>query len=368
MNKTLIAAAIGVTLAASGNAFAASTEDRLAALEKRLAYLEQHIAAQNKVIAEKDKQLSELKGASAESGSWFKSVEIGGVVEVEVGHSDNGNASDTTDVTVPTAKLGIAAQVNDWVAAELVALYEDDGTHSGQFDVDTAMVSIADPDNIWFVNAGQYTLPFGVYASNMVSDPLTLEIGKTRDAAIGVGLAQDGMSGSFFVFNGDQPHNDGAAWGATAGYQGESEGVGYHAQVGYMNDLSESDGIVDQGTPMTTEAAAWTASLGLTIGDIMLIGEYLAATETLTGYGEQPSVYNIEAGYGFDMGGLPAIAAIGYQGSSDAAATGLPETRYIGALSVEVMEGTSLAVEYARDKPYTGVDNNSITGQVAVEF
>lgn len=371
MKKTLLANAIGAVLIANGSAFAGSLEDRLAAMEKRMAYLEQRVASQDRVIEEKNAQIAELSGASTGgAGGWFQSVEIGGVVEVEVGHSDNGGANDTTDVAVPTVELGVAAQINDWIGAEVVALYEDDGTHSGQFDIDTAMVTIADPDNIWFVNAGQYVVPFGVYDTHMVSDPLTLEVGETGDAALEVGIQQHGMFASAYVFNGDQPHNDGAAWGVAAGYEGQASGFEFAGQLGYINDLAESDAIVDDGTRMTDEAGAWIASITISSGNFTFIGEYLAATDTLSGYGEEPSVFNLEAGMGFDMGGMPATFAIGYQGSDDAAATagGLAEQRLLAALTVEVLDGTSIALEVAQEEDYAGVETNSVTGLLAVEF
>lgn len=367
MQKTLIAAAVGTLLTASGNTFASSTDDRLAALEKRLAYLEQRVKSQDAVITEKNEQLAKLGGG--EAGGWFQSVEIGGVVEVEAAHTDDGT-SDSTDIAVPTVELGVAAQINDWVSAEVVALYEDDGTHSGQFDIDTAMISIADPDNIWFANAGQYVIPFGIYDTQMISDPITLDLGETGDVAAEFGIAQGGMSASIYTFNGNQPATDGASWGIAAGYEGEASGAEFAINFGYINDLTQSDAIVDDNNALTDEVGAFVVSAAVTMGNITVIGEYLTANQVIAGYSEEPSAFNVEAGYGFEIAGMPAMVALGYQGTEDAAASagGLPEERILGALSVEIMDGTSVAVEYAVEEDYAGVETDTVTGLVAVEF
>ncbi|MFW6322315.1 MAG: hypothetical protein ACOC02_01675, partial [Guyparkeria sp.] len=70
--------------------------------------------------------------------------------------------------------------------------------------------------------------------------------------------------------------------------------------------------------------------------------------------------------YGFDLIGRPARAGIGYQGTDEALALELPESRVIAALSVEIFPHTALSFEYAADEDYDVADGG--TGESAGTF
>jgi len=373
MNKTAIALAVAASITGVGNVSAASMEDRMMTMEQRLQYLEQRIASQDKVIAEKDKQISELTGGEESSGAWFSKVEVGGVVEVEYAHTDEGS-SDSTDLVTATVELGIAAQINDWVSGEIVLLYEEEDDNDGSFNVDTAMVSIAGPDANWFINAGQYVVPFGMYGTNMVSDPITLDYGETGDTNLEFGMSAGSLSGSVYAFHtgdaGDTvPGADThvATWGAALNYETETDSMSFAGHLGYLSRISATDGFEDS---FNDDAAAWVASAELGFGDFVVIGEYLSAMDNIVALGnDEPSFFNLELGYNFGIGELPATIAIGYQGTDDFDndMDNIEET-VLGALTVEIMDGTSLAAEYRTDEAYDGTDSDTLTGLLAVEF
>jgi len=370
MKKTAIALAVAASTTGVGNVSATSMEDRMMAMEKSLRYLEQRVASQDEVIKEKDRQISEMAASSESSGgSWFNSVEIGGVVEVEANNVDADGGSDESDIYVATVEIGVTAQVNDWTAAEIVLLYEDDG--DSELDVDTATISIANPDSIWALTTGQYTVPFGYYSTNLLSDPITLDAAETGDSAVEFGIANNGFSASAYVFRGDQ-QSDIENYGFAFGYETETDDFAFSGGLGWINDIAESDTVVDDGTAMTNEAEAWTAFAQLDIASFTFIGEYVAATDSLDAYNssDKPSFFNIEAGYSFEAMGRPAVFAIGFQGSDDAAdyAGGMDKERTLAALSMEVMDGTSVTVEYANAEDYAGDETDTLTGQLSVEF
>jgi len=371
MKKTAIALAVAASITSMGSVSAASTEDRLMALEKRLKYLEQRVASQDEVIKEKDQQISELTGGG--EGGWFQNVEIGGVVEVEAQRISPDGGPDESDIYVATVELGIAAQINDWTETEVVLLYEDDG--DAELDVDAATISIADPDSIWTATAGQYALPFGNFSTNLVSDPITLDAAETVDSAIEFGVANDGLSASAYVFKGDH-ESEIKNYGVALSYETETDNFAFSGGLGWINDISESDSVVDHvddgGPSMLNKASAWSAFAQFNSGAFTVIGEYVAATDSLDAYSttEEPSFYNIEAAYNFDAAGRPATFAVGFQGSDEASAYagGMDEERTLAAFSMEIMDGTNLAFEYANTEDYAGSDTNTLTGQLAVEF
>jgi hypothetical protein len=65
---------------------------------------------------------------------------------------------------------------------------------------------------------------------------------------------------------------------------------------------------------------------------------------------------------------------VAYQGTDEALVLELPEERYMGTISVGLVDGLSLALEYAHDEDYgksdggTGDEADTITVQLALEF
>ncbi len=106
-------------------------------------------------------------------------VTVSGAVEVELGFGDDFAGKSQSDIALATVVLGVDAKINDRVTGHVALLHEDDGTEP--MEVDEGIISI-DLENGWYFNGGRMYVPFGVYESNLVSDPLTLEIGETREA------------------------------------------------------------------------------------------------------------------------------------------------------------------------------------------
>lgn len=391
MKKTTLATALAAALVGTGSAGAANLEEELAAIKARLNALEQQVQAQDAEIREKDREIAELKSRDSDAisggGGWFQGIQIGGVIEVEAGHTSPYQGDNENDIVVATVELGIAAQINDWTQGEIVLLYEEDDT---DLEVDVATITIADPDSTWFVTAGQQYVPFGTYETNLVSDPLTLEIGETRESAILAGIESGGFHGGIYVFNGDNKEDGDNRidnYGATAGFATEGGAGEFAANLGYINDIGDSDTLQDAingnlgNNDITDHVAGWTADAMFRSGPFVLIAEYTRAADSFAvaelpfdGGGAQPEAFNIEAGYDFNVGGKDAVVAIAYQGTDEALALELPETRIAAALSVAIMENTTISFEVARDEDYsqskggTGKKATTATAQLAVEF
>ena len=380
MNRKIGAIASAAVLAIAGSAGAVDIEDELAAIKARLAALEKQVQEQKRVIAEKDAEIQAIKRNTPEilqqdADAWHNRISVGGLIEVEAGYVDSDGANTESDIVAATVELGITAQVNDWVSAELVLLYEEDTDGTGNpFDVDTALVTIADPDSSWFVNAGQYTLPFGTYATNMVSDPLTLDLGETGDTAVEAGMGFRPLTASVYVFDGDRgpgyPSVDNL--GFALNYEGDFDGVGVFGHVGYLGDVGETDGFGGLAAPADGDISGWIASAEVTAGNFVFIAEYLATLDDFraTAPGAEPSAYNLEVGYNFDIGGKPSVVAFSYQGTDDLDMIDptLQEERIGAAMWVQILDGTAVALEYLVEEAYNGTDTNTLTGKVAVEF
>ena len=358
MKKTLATTIVAILGWQGQTAVAASMEDRLANTEKRLQEMEQQLKGENQ-----------------------GGVKLSGLVEVEVSNNDPYEGDSTSDITAATVELGLAAQINPWVSAEVVLLYEDNG--DTPLDVDVATITAASPHGVSFTG-GQFYVPFGSFETNQISDPLTLEIGETRESAIQFGYQAGAFSGAVYMFNGTNKENSGAAdkvdnFGVVLGLSGE----GYSFGVGYINDIGDSDSLQDalSTNNVLSHVGGQTVNAMFEFGSFSVIGEYLAASDKFQaseldfkGQGAEPKAWNVELAYGFELGGKGATFAVAYQGTEEALALELPETRTLATLSVDLLENTSLAFEIAKDEDYsvadggTGKSANTVTAQLAVEF
>ena len=314
----------------------------------------------------------------------YPRIAFGGAVEVEAYHASPYAGSDESDIVLATGALGLTAAINEWLSAEISTLYEENDT---PLEIDTASVMLAKPDGPWSLHAGQFYVPFGVYETAMVSDPLTLELGETRETAVAAGIRHGGFHADVYAFNGDLEGQDQIdSVGATAGFATTVGGADVTLSAGYLNNLGESDGLeetvnVANAGGEASKVGAWTASAVVGLGDVLLVGEYLTAMDAFDsteiaydGGGAQPGAWNVEASYAFDLAGRPASAGVGYQGSEEAVALGLPAHRLLVALSVEILPHTALSFEYAHDEDYatadggTGETAGTFTTQLAVAF
>jgi hypothetical protein len=254
-----------------------------------------------------------------------------------------------------------------------------------------AVVTIANPEGPWFVTAGQQYVPFGTYETNLVSDPLTLEIGETRESAVLAGIENNGFVGGLYIFNGDLDENgdsDIDSYGLFGGYSQESDNSSFAVNIGYISNIGDSDGLQDAiddnlaGGDFDDQVGGVTVDALFATGPFVFIAEYTTATDSFdagelgwgTG-GAQPSAFNVEAGYNFMLAGKDATVAVGYQQTDEASALGLPEERIAAAISVGIMDNTTLSFEWAHDDDYSTSDGgtgeaggDTVTGQLAVEF
>jgi hypothetical protein len=405
-----LAGAVALVLAgAAPAAQAQSLDQRVEALERENQRMREQLAAQDERIQGAPARMKELEEELAErqrtGGGWFENIEIAGLVEVEAGYFEPFDAPSESDLVLATFELGILSQIGNWVEVGGALLYEEDDT---DLEVDTAYVTLYNPDVApVFFTGGQIYVPFGVYDTNLVSDPLTLEIGETRETAALLGFEYAGVGGSIYGFNGDHTLNGDnriASWGANLSYVWEQDGVAVAASAGWINNLGDSDGLQDTladnrdatlaeliegedpradsfSTDPVDRTAGWTANLGVAVGPVSFVGEYLSAADSFDpdslsykGAGAEPSAWNLELGYGFTVFGKETVAAVAYQGTDEAVGLELPKESWLIGWSIGIFDNTALSFEYRYDSDYseseggTGDDGNSFVAQLAVEF
>jgi len=359
MQRNILVAAMASALTAPAPLLAEiSLEDRLENSEKRIHYLESRIQDQDRVLHQQHK---------AAGDSWFNRLEISGLIEIEAATESVDDSDRESSLTLATAELGINARLSSNVSAEVVLLYEDDGDEA--LDVDVAAITLT-PTEAWSVTAGQFYLPFGVFETQMISDPLSLELGEIRETALQAGYSSGIFSATVYLFDGDASETDAAKidnFGLSLDLLSEHDNLSFAASLGYINDIGDSDGLIDYAGTLHDRVGGMAFSAALRSGPFTLIGEYVAATSSFDS-GEEPAAFNLEAGYGFGLAGHEANLAIGFQGSDEAEGVGLPEEVVSAAFTVALFEQTSLGLEYARAEAYDGTESDRFILQLASEF
>ena len=319
------------------------------------------------------------------SGTVFaEGVEITGVAEVEANFTqDTGFAPGVSesDIALATVELGVDAAVSKDVSAHVLFLYEEDDT---VFDVDEGNITVK-LNETTSLTAGKMYVPFGNFESNMISDPLTLELGETNETVIQLGFESGAVTGSVYVFNGDSgkvgSDESVDGMGANVDMSGEFAGGELNLGASYISNIADSNALQEVGgnaevadtVPGYAFIANWSG------GPLSVTGEYVAATTDFSAgdlgaiitAATTPTAMNIE--FGYDLANGMTVAAA-YQASSDARFLGLAEDGYLLSLSTEVAEGAALAVEYSMMNDYsvadggTGESSSNLALQMAVEF
>jgi hypothetical protein len=295
-----------------------------------------------------------------------------------------------------TVELGIAAEVNDWVSAEILLLYEDPTFEDGEdnFEVDTAIITIAnEAETPAFLMAGKMFVPFGALLEHFPDDPLihaplTLLMGEINEKALLIGAEKEGFTVSAYVFNGDVEEGGGdnviESYGFDANYAFEDETQDLDMLVGasYISNIADSGHIEDHVGDIDSYTPGAAAYFHVGLQDFFFDAEYMTATEEF-GHGElntgstglaaaKPEVWNLEVGYNYNWWRNLEIT-LKVAGSDDCEGLGFPRERYGINFNQEIFDDTVFSVGYMYDyyDKDDQADRNSqdlVFTQLAVEF
>jgi hypothetical protein len=312
-------------------------------------------------------------------------VTLGGLVEVEATASEDYEGANESDISLATVELGLDAEITDWVNGHILLLYEEYGS---PLDVDEGFIMLGNLEQFpLYFAAGKMYVPFGAFETNLISDPLTLELGENSENAAQVGFEISGFYGSLYAFNGDIDEtgedNKIENFGVNAGYGFESDTVSLNLGAGWINNIASSDTLTDYFDDTIQDyVAGFTARMNIGYGPFSLIAEYLGAVDSFQaltelgfkGHGAQPKAWNLEAAYAVEIKGMETTFALGYQGTDEALELELPEERLLASIGMEIVENVYVGLEYLHDKDYsigeegTGNDADAVTMKLAVEF
>lgn len=311
-------------------------------------------------------------------------VQISGAIEAEIAYGSDYDDAKGSDVDLTTLELGIDVALTEYFSGFALMKWEEDGGEGVFLDEGGIVLGSVDEYGI-AVTVGKLYVPFGVFETAMISDPLTLELGETREGAVVVDFGAGGFYGAAYTFNSaindDEDDDMIDAFGAMAGYGFESDGMNFDVSAGWISNLTSSGGfsgyLEEAGVEVLDDYAAGVAvSAVVGIADFTLIGEYVAALDDdyVASDDSKPSTWSLEFGYSFDLSGHGASVAATYQGSDEAVGLELPESRIGAAFGFDISDGLGIAFEYIHDEDFdtsdggTGESADAVTCQLALEF
>jgi hypothetical protein len=340
--------------------------------------------ASNAELEERIRQLEKKSGAESEAlGQISDGVTLSGAIEMEAGfESSDADDGDSSDIGLAAAELGIEAIPQDGVTGFMLLSWDDEGN---ELVIDEAHITLGNTEKVpYYLSAGKQYVPFGLFETLMISDPITLNIGEIVDNTILAGVEMNGVKAAVYSYNGevDEAGEDDTigSFGFSLGYVLEREGYTLDLGVDWTNNILESGALselVGDAGDLVDYVPGVAGHVVVALGSFCLIGEYVYATDDIEIAGgdtiDAPSALALEAGYTFDASGFETTLALGYQASSDAAGI-LPETKYLASVGVGITDNLSLALEYAAAEDYSAADGGdeddieTLAIQLAFEF
>jgi len=319
---------------------------------------------------------------------WADKITLSGVIEAEAYYEDYDyddraeNDYDSSDITLATVELGVDVDIVKHVKGHVLFLWEEDDTEP--VDVDEGFITLDGEDVVpLYLNVGKLYVPFGNFESHFISDPVTLELGETRESALTVGYVNEWMDVSVSAFNGDIDEigedNHIETYVAAASFSVPQELIsnfGIAAGVSYISNIGDSDSLqdeIDSDAGIRDYVDGFNVFLSVSYMDkLFLECEYLGALDEFEA-GElsfdgrnkfQPKTWNFELAYAATD---RVEVAVKYEGGDDLGDF-LPEDQYGAVVTYGLFENTSLALEYLHGEFENDDERDLVTTQLAVEF
>ena len=304
----------------------------------------------------------------------------------EEGFDDTEDESSTTSNGDASLDLEFAYQPCDWFKGDLIISWDDETP----LEIDEGFVTIGGAEGVPpFLTLGKLTLPFGLYETSMISDPLTQELGEIKTYAAVLGVEWQGLYASSFIYDGstiddDDDGRDLKVFGAGAGYLYEKDDLVFMAGGAWVENIADADSfsefLDEDNLHLIDRSPGIVVYSLLEYGPVTLIADYVAALEHVDVIDEDEVIdlgrseaWNTEISYNMEVMDIEASVALTY-GQSDSLGDMLPKKRLGAGITIFPRPYLKLAAEYLREYDYsigqggTGDEADFVTFQLGLEY
>lgn len=297
--------------------------------------------------------------------------------------------------------MGIDIDFHKYARGHILFLWEEDETEP--VDLDEGTLTLGGTENFPFLLiGGKFYVPFGMFNSHFITDPLTLELGETRESSVLVGFANDMFELKAGAFNGDisqsRTHDTINNFYGCANVTIPPKwlgGVELSGGVSYINNIADSDNLQDLINPllggriddlepglgawlsatyrMFTLELEYIGALGnFRPGELVFDGSHLSKRSAPKAWNVELAVRPMEkleladryAGTDEIRGGIdPAIPAAGLPLQAF-----IPKTQYGAVASYNIWGPITVSLEYLYNIFHNVDKQHIVTGQLAAEF
>jgi len=270
---------------------------------------------------------------------------LGFVQEIEIPLEVNDSTS-TQDITISKCELSLNAEPIEGISGHTVLLWEGEG----DVGIDEAVIALSSTEIVpVYLETGLKAIPFGVFNTNMLADPLVKELAEAKENVVQVGYSNHLFDASCGVFNGvlDEPETTGKLdnYFLSVGFHHPVFGVASY--VSWTSDLGEG-GLKDYFLALP-DTIPYVNSAGLDIALTAQFSFLTLAIEYVTALDEwqcleentKPSAWYSEIACAFRERYTVAVRYEGCSGFLERA-----EARYGIAGSYRIEECASIGIEY----------------------
>jgi hypothetical protein len=321
-------------------------------------------------------------------------IELSGAVEAFASENVNNFGNGTSgDINLNTAELDINAMVSTWANAYMSFEFDNSPPDIGsrvnnsRIYLSRGFVTIGNMDvTPVYLTVGQFYLPFGRYASYMITAPVTLTLGRINDRALLLGYYNQGLYASIYTFPGNNSRTNDSPFrqaGANLGYKFLLSPNGDNNITlggGVVTDMTDSNGITSTGNvspefpgfSTTPAGSAYPLQHNVPGADIhsefnwgpwSVVGEFISAlreysTEDMTfnNDGAAPKAGHLELWRTFKLGSQDWLAGAAYGHTWDSLAIALPQQSYDAYLRTSFWKNTVEEIEFRHDVDYSKKD------------
>lgn len=283
-----------------------------------------------------------------------------GLLKLDVSADASGS-----DINVGKLELMFDRQINKQVDIHLMLLHEEDAANNASAVFDESSI-IFNTGN-YQLTAGREVVPFGIFDTLVVSQPLTLQLVEAKESVVKIERNDHSLNYAGYIFSGE----------SLAGKTTRIDGFGFsingetdaaHWGVAYINHIGDSETLQELGGTVQSKVPGAAFAISTSLDEIRFVFEAITALGAFqvgdyagkVKNSSKPMVYAIDLGF--------RQLGFSYQASEQADFSGLAASLLLVSWKQSLADGLQLGVELSSAKDYLNQTSESLLVQLSAEF